>query len=992
MNQTTIPVPRSSLWRRTSASVAVLGVIVALLSPAHATSAVAQTAPGLEALGELDTGDVVLSSVSVKMLAVDASARRLYVAIKAKGEQFRIAEYDLRPEIPSLVRMTEPFLNPALRASESTVAVDTGRNRLILLTEVGTANIPTVVMVDLDTLTETTDDSFEVAQKVPGFRPLGLTYSSENDRIYLVGKWEANSNAASMFKLTGTTSPTSGIVALDGASGSLVWANALRQCEDPLNSASGGAMIGLSRRNPVLYTFCSGRRDASQLTGQSGLLRLDITNEAGVQGPADFPAEFFPVSGSYDGGISVTGVAGFDAGTERVIVQSLSSQTHGAWVFDGLRSSWLGFVAAPDNNADLLGIDRATGKHYMAGGDSQRSAPGDEFGGLGYLNVTDASTTPVPQGQLFDRIMMPSGHESGRLVPESHILVDSHTGRLFFGAAADTATAEDTKPVYRFLIPVLRDTTPPITPPGPLDLDALTQELSDDEARLEFAANTSGFGAQYITVGGWENVYTRARVPLFAFPITDFTGDNPANIRYGNRGASMSFVDRLGIASSGSVATAIATQPDENTPADTENKTRDVTEPLPGDGDGSVEETARVTCLDGIGESITSEEGSEEEPAHTVVTCDLENFETTAHTRFSGGSGGGGVAVSNSLFDGRTYRDPELGTVVEATAMAEGISFGEVDLGGMSIDRVTSTVTTVANGLEGSTHVRWVRTVEGAQTYDANGTAGDEASCTTTVESGKEVTEEGDCELLQEKLNDLMPTRFEVKFPLPEIEATPKGAFASVQESESDFLSGKATNNDQSRAVPGMEMTVFADGPQRGRLWVQLAAVQADATFIRSPIQSFEPFGGSTGSADSADDAGTTDTQATGGQTTDGGQTTSGVPSYSGDSSVPPAIADGPPVVADVAGVSTDRPEVATDEILGVVVASHEQRVVGAFGWLPALRSLGDALLTGALYLLFLLPIAEIVRRRRLLGVLTDVGPGDESSVSVSRSSARAAT
>jgi hypothetical protein len=412
----------------------------------------------------------------------------------------------------------------------------------------------------------------------------------------------------------------------------------------------------------------------------------------------------------------------------------------------------------------------------------------------------------------------------------------------------------------------------------------------------------------------------------------------------------MSLVERIGISSSGSTATAIATQPDDNTPGDVENKSREVTDPIGGLGEDTAEGTGEIddfgfaTCLDGIGEPITQESGSPEEPGHALVTCDLENMKTTARTRFSGGSGGGGLIVSDSSFDGRTYRDPKRGVVTETVAIAEGILFGDLDLGGVGIDRVTSTATTVANGRDGTAYVRWERKVEGARTFDADGTASDPQSCTTIVESGKETVEEGDCSSLEQSLNKALPQRLEVKLPLPEVVATPGGAFASIQETETDFLSGQATNNDQRRVVPGMEMTVFRDGPQRGRLWVPLAAVRSDSTFIRSPIQQF---GGINPPVVQPGD-------------TDAPQ---------GPTSSPPPIEIGP---FDEPLPGAQPPPAFVDNEDRIQLAAHEERLVGAFGWLPVVRSLGDGLLTGVLYLLFLLPVAEVVRRRRLLTALTD--------------------
>lgn len=959
------PTSASRHRRLLAAAVIVLALLTTSLAPTVLPAASADS-PGLDVLGTLEIPPAESEFTSVQsIVGMNPTTQRLYVAL-AYGVTTHIAEYDMSTEVPTFVRLSEPNITGANVLTPNTVITDSSRNQLLVL-GLADGDRPVVEVIDLETLT--LDDTWEMATTAPGFAPTGMTYDERLDRIYLVGRFNGTTLGTTAWDLSGSDQldPGAAVVAVDPSSASLVWVAKPHGCDQVLKAGQAGATVRLSERRPMLYFFCKGGSTGYQPTGQSGLMRMNIKGSEDTSGLADFPTEFFPVSGNYSSGPFATGVAGFDPVAERFFAHSLSSLTHGAWVFDGLRSSWIGFVAAPDAANDIFGLDPATGKHYMGGSDRDG----------GYINVTDGRATPVPQGRLFDDIAVhhpPYGRTTSPIVVIRDIAVDAATQRLFvpYGAPSHDVGNEDGP--SRGLV-VLRDTTPTITPRPPLDLDELTHDLDDEDANLEFSANTSGFGASYAVVGGWENVYTRPTVPVLGINVSEQQGaSNPAELRYGNRGATMSLVERIGIASSGSSATAIANRPDENTPADAETKQgeaesqaneatdggvddlSDAADDLSSDDDDSddeeVQEARYVTCLDGIGESVEDEAGSEEEPAHAVVKCDLKELETTAKARFSGGSGGGGVVVSDSSFDGRTFRDPARGVVTETEAIAEGIFFGEANVGGFGIDRVTSTATTWANGLDGTSHVRWVRTVEGARTFAADGTASEPESCTTTIESGEEPVEEGECESLKQDLNALMPNRFEVRFPMPEVVATPGGAFASVQETETDFLSGQATNNDQRRMVPGMEMTVFADGAQRGRLWVQLAAVKADATFIRSPKS--EPFGTSTGGGQPPapiDEGGTTEPPAT--------------------SEVDPP-ASGETTVA--APVTPQEPEVAEEP--PITIASHEARLVGGFGWVPALRSLGDAILTGALYLVFLLPLLEVVRRRRLLDVLVDEHAG----------------
>lgn len=963
---------------RALASIIVAGLVAATLTALTGAAASAQSSPGVELIGELETGYDNL--FEPKLVGIDAENRRLYAAIRDAGDgtgyKHLIGEYDLETELPTLLRTSEPVPNGTQFRNFETV-VDPDQRRLLALASSPSGDGSTIIHVfDLDSLTLLEDEEMNLSEgsSVPGMVPTGMAYSAERDRIYLAGMLDGNTNTSLGFLIAGTQSPVAVVAAVDGQSGDLIWIQRLDSCDSPMFSYQSGTPVGLSNVRPMLYTFCKNGTTGYQPTGQAGLVRVDIRDESDASGLADFPQEFFPVSGQYDGSVTNSAAARFDPDRERMFIHSLSARTHGAWVFDGQRSSWIGFVAAPDDTNGNAGLDPATGKHYMAGGDT-RGDEDTDYHGYGYINVTDGSATPVPQGRLFDAFYLDRQDEpADPLSIESDIVVDPATGRLFMGVGWRDGNTPKASLV------AMRDTTPPITPRTPLDLDELTHDLPDEDAHLEFSAHTSGFGAQYVQVGGWENVYTRPAAPNDNIPTPAEEEPNPAQIRYGNRGATMSLMESIGISTVGSFASAISTQPDDNTPSDAETKQNTATnevdaatepvgglpdtdeltdEPEGGDDEEEVDAPGVVTCLDGAGEPVTEkdpEDGGEASPAYAEVRCDLAGLETTGLARFSGGSGGGGLVVSDSSFDGRTYRDSDHGVVSETEAIAEGIFFGEAEVGGFGIDRVTSTATVRAKGLDGEAHVLWVREVEGARTFNPDGTANEPKSCTTTVETGKKVKEEGDCESLQKDLNELMPNRFEVKFPMPEIEATPGGAFASVQENETDYLSGKATNNDHRRMVPGMEITVFADGAQRGRLWTQLAAVKADATFIRSPKHDgFDGGSGGGGSVASGGESGSFDEPPN--------EEPAPTPEQSGAGPVAPQPDDAP---APPAG-----PDIAGDPV------SHVEQFVGAFGWLPALRSAGDAALTGALYVLFLLPLAEVVRRRRLLDVLNDAPAGD---------------
>ena len=914
-------------------------VVFVVSSMPQRTTALAQANTGLDVLGLLPLGEFGEDLHAPKVIGIDHERRRLYAAIAPPSQPPRIAEFDLAAgDIPALIRVSEPFLPTTTNTSPAAVMIDSKTRRAVFLTKPQAGQgAQSLIFVDLETLTQSA--SWNLTEKAPGFVPRGVTYNPERDRFYLVGVFDGDANVSLVYNILGTNSPTAAVIALDGQTGSLVWADALSGCDSPLLSQQSGSVIGLSEQRPVLYTFCSSGVTLYQPTGQGGLVRLDLTDEGQATGLADFPMQFFPVSGDYSGTATKSGATGFDPVRERFFAQSLSSRTHGAWVFDGLRSSWVGFIASPDDWNVFVGIDESTGKHFMAGGDVLDTATGTRA----YINVTSGGATPVPQGQVFDPLLLklPSGEEKA-IAPWSDLVVDPLTNRVFLGARWDNP---DKPPKFEgeIVIPydyglvALRDNTQPLSALTAPDLDALTNDLGDAEAHLEYSSNTSGFGAQYAAVGGWENAYSRVTVPFFTL-LNEFKPANPANLQYGTRGATVAKVDSIGIAPAGSSASAIASQPDDSSQKDGAGQTQQVAP------DDETLEFSPATCLDGIGEKATVAEGSPEQPTYAVVTCDLKGLETVAHTHFSDQTGAGGVGVSSASFDGRTYRDPKRGVVSETTAVAEGIVFGDVEVGGVAIDRVITTATTAANGLDGTSYARWERVVESARTIDALGFVSEAQSCRTVIESGKDPVHEGDCAGIEQQANEVVKNRFRMRLPLPELIASPGGAFASVQETETDYLNGLSTNDDILRAISGLEVTVFNDGPEKGRLIVQMAAIRSDSTFIRSPKPVITPFEIPT-------------------------------PDPGSPTEAPQTPIDQPPPDDGVTAplpISAGGEQPRADDAPPMVAISHEERLVGAFGWLPAVRNLSQGLLVGALYLLFAVPIAESVRRRRLLHVLMD--------------------
>ena len=904
--------------------------LLALLLPPQ--NAKAQGSGGLDVLGELPMPWFEDADPNFfRMIGIDTEKQVLYTTfqvVDGTNKRF-IVEHDLSTPIPTPLRISEPNVTVSTFQSPYSVAFDRGRDRMLLLSNTLGRNL--IEIVDLETLTQIAKWEFETI--LPGFTPVGIRYDQRVDRFLVVGEFSGSQETAGGPRNTGNwaAGPGPAVVALEAGTGAVVWVTPLRQCHSVMTAFGAGALLAQSMYRPALYAFCTGGETLRQpVAGQNGVVRIDITGHERAAGVVNFPSEFFPVSGTYTGTSGSTGITGFDPASERFYAQSLAKRTPGTWVFDGLRDSWVGFIAAPDSSNKFLGVDTVTGKHYMGGSGAGYS---------GYVNVTDGRATPVPQGAFFDDIPI-----------AEQILTDPSSDRLFAPMTVDNGQGGS-----RWGVLVLRDKTSPIVPLSPTNYDALTKDLPDSRAVVQYSAAASGFGASYTVVGGWESLYSRYSHPIN--PNADNpAGPNPAELAYGDRGVTYAAVPAVDIRPSGASATAAAGAVDQAT--DSDRRDRESQAPKPPEEVQLSTLTGGQTCLNGGGPRIENKQGSGD-PERVVVVCDLGKLTAEGFASYADDVNGGGQSLGASSFHTRTFRDPKRGVVTETTAVARGLSLrAPGGKGGVSIDRVTAVATTVANGRPGTTKATWQRTVEGAVISDNAGEEQRPRSCTTTVVAGAKVRSEGDCGALQQAINSIT-TRVQVWFPAPVLTATTRGAFARIEERETDYLNGLTLNNDQSRAVPAMEVTIYNDGPEKGRLLAQYAAIDANSIFTRSAKPTFPDFDQPT---IDKQDPGTTDSGADDGA--DGG--TGGTPGSPG------RWVEGDPGTAGAGDVGIGGPDSAlppavplgSDGLVGTSGGVVGQPVLG---WMIGARGPRDAALAAGIWLLFAGALTSAWRRRRLI-------------------------
>jgi hypothetical protein len=826
---------------------------------------------------------------------VDPVGRRLYYLWR-RGTDFFLREYDINPDIPKLLREVNIGTYdevPIDSASPYTMQLDTENHRLLML---GASNHGAVIRtVDLETFEVA--GTWDLATALPGFVAQGMTYVPKDKRIYLVGSYAVNGYGTRTI-IVQKPAQVSMVAALDATVAPadppmLAWARPVPQCQQVMDTNGTGALIARSTHQQALYFACV-RGDP--WPGESGVVRVWVDPKADNAAAAEFKVDFFPISGSYSsltGGI--VGMAAFDYATDRFFVQSLAAATPGTWVLDGRISAWVGFLAAPDSQDRFLGLDQSTGHYYIASE--------DPTGAGGYLLASDARATPIPQGEVF------RGFGA-----TSFIVTDPVTHRLFVQVSTEKLGIESES--TRAYV-VLKDDTALAEPPEPLDYDALTSDIDEGpETITNFSGGINGFGARAVLVGGYGGLLSASGQPV-----------SLGQVRSGDRGLTVARVPSVDLRNGGAAATAQALVSDTNTEAELNDA---------GAGEWPWVPT---TCLDGNGSQV--ENNASAPGGDAAVVCDLAKGRAEA-SAVAGPLVADGVGVGSSSFNATTWRDSKKGVITSTTAIAKDLEVSAPSGNDVSIAKVTSTATTAAHGRPGSAKASWQRVLSGIEITDAEGEIVQRiGECSTSVK-------EDSCGPVIDEINNALGTRLRIQLPKARVLATPKGAFAGVEQSAADFYQGQTVNNQgttfggeaASRAVPGLEVVMFNDTVEKSRLIVQVAAVQASSIYTNSPQT--DPVLQPPADPPPADDTGDVTAPSLDGGSLSGGA--GSAPIGSGDGGVP----DAPPA-SELAPVAAPLPE-------------------GVLAFLT--RGPAEALLFAGLWMLFGAAGVSVYRRRALLAIL----------------------
>ena len=786
--------------RRAAITLAVFGLAASYLATpvaGHADSA------GLDHIGNLPTPKGAQQSNSIAFFGIDTPNRHLYVDYSGNSGDI-LAEYDLNHTIPTIAR-TAPYPSSGVSTNPYTVTIDSADHRAFMVVNGGTG-VPDVQAFDLKTLS-LSGKPWKVQTKLPGFDVMGLAYSARDHRVYAAGFFAGGVGVGSEAYTLGLPALPSGIAAFD-TNGNLAWWKVIPQCQFLGGHFSWGAAVFASQRLPALYVFCIRPSNIGvelEDPGETGLVRLWIKPDGTQTDANSYRVEFFPVAGHYVSGAGSSVFAAFDPAAERVYVLNQSSTTPGLWGFDGSLSAWVGFSATDSNNNGGLAVDSTTGHVFMKAGDVASNGDSSQSE---QVIVTAGRATPVPQGVKFPVNVVNS---------DSLWLADSVTHRVF-------------PPLQAGPIAVVVDRTPANLGQQPIDYDSLTANVPEGANTTEtFAGDASGYGARALLVGGYGGVVDPA-FEVEPLGLSEAIG----GFSPGDRSLTVASVPSLDLRDTGAAATAQAVSPDSLTQNDYTTRQQFVQQQGNAASNGTGDQVSAMmnwkwpssVCLDpGDSKNGQSQSGT---GGTSSVECDLNATQDTASATFTGFAIPN-VTVGSTSFDASSHRDPKLGIVTDATAVVRHVQIAADGVGSLFIDRVEATATTIAHGRSGTANAGWKPAIEGLVLRDPNGAV--LYSCAQC-----------DPQQVADQVNgSALATKIRILLPAALLQKTPHGAYASVGKNDTDYWSGLTLNDDNSHAVPAMQIEIYNDYGQKSRVVLQLAAIQASSIYGISVLPTYQP-------------------------------------------------------------------------------------------------------------------------------------------------------
>lgn len=734
---------------------ALVAVFVTVLVPPLA----AEASGGLVRAGFFNKEMAGTATPANGNILIDHAARRIYQAVVVS--ETILYEYDLDSltllrtlNIPVPLWPAYPIAGP----TDWVWTLDSGGRRLFMFDNAPDPDLIVnnyrLLEVNLETMQLTS--SVELWPGAERF-PLAINYHAPTGRLYIFTQL---SNVEVFFR---------SVFFLEERSpgGALNWDYPLRNCYSARDQQYPPTVVRSVLDEAKLYLNCYNAGAA-----QSQVVRLTL----GPSGPIPDGEEVFP---ALPAALSTL----FDPGSDRMFFLTTNSGAgRGAWVFDGLRSSFLGVIATGDTRLSTfdysMGLDPLTGRLYM------HSPVG--------IIVADGRRTPLPAGLLFREFA-----NFGAGV----IQVDPTTQRVF---VPDVTLRNATGHPLRYMI--LRDEIPPPAAESPTNPDALTADLEERPGvtAVNFSGAAAAFAARSLTTGGLQKAAWNATFGLQFSPeqleqAWSVIRNVPLN--EGNRDLYLARIKSVSLANNSADAIASLGSTDPGTLRDIEDQGHSW--PLPkaechASGDGS-----------GGGSA-----------AGTAVTCDAGLSFVSASSGAGDDSEGSGISFGSVFSFASSQIEEGRGLVSRSTAIVTGVSI----LDRVWIGEIATRAETWATGRPGKAGADFVRTISRV-TVDINDDGTPDYQCVVCVPAEVRTIA---ARALAGQANLDLPNPDPAFYP----DGSPGGYQAVVEREKSRSFAESALNDDDGAEVVGLQVVLYGDARAgRTRQIIQLAGVQAESHY-----------------------------------------------------------------------------------------------------------------------------------------------------------------
>ncbi|HLF69841.1 MAG TPA: hypothetical protein VI541_02675, partial [Actinomycetota bacterium] len=478
---------------------------------------------GMRLVGYFDRRNAKAAVAANGNILIDAAARRAYQAVAVSDTT--IFEYDLDTMLV-LRSVTIPLLMVAdTRAGpvEWLWTLDEVNRRIFTFERrQGSSETYHLMIIDLATLSiGPVVDLWPLGNRLP----LAISYDAQSDSVYLM-TMVANINLL----------PNRGevyFVEQRTASGRLDWEYRLASCFGAQDQQYPPTLVRSQIQRQFIYLNCY---NSGGVQGQ--IVRLHLRADGQVESGAD---EVFPA-------VPPAFSTMFDRGSDRMFFLTTNSGAgRGAWVFDGLRSTFLGVIATGDSKGGFdysMGLDPVTGRLYL------HSPIG--------LVVADARRTPLGGGLVFHEY---AGFGTGA------IQVDPATRHVF---VPDTTSRNSVGQPLRYMVLAdeLQASSATVIP----DPDALTTDVAEapNVTGVNFSGAASAFGLRTLTTGGLQRGAWNIALGQFSTDELQvvWTGVQTVPLDEGNREFHAARVRSVSLTNTGADADAVVSEVDEATRTD----------------------------------------------------------------------------------------------------------------------------------------------------------------------------------------------------------------------------------------------------------------------------------------------------------------------------------------------------------------------------------------------------------------------------------------